>query len=83
MLESVTWDDRVWAVPYKSHTAMLWYNKDVFDEAGIDAEGIETWDDYLEAGRSIRNPASSSVMAHSRTSCMAGESGLPLISASL
>jgi lactose/L-arabinose transport system substrate-binding protein len=55
LLEGVTWNGRVWAVPYRPYTAMLWYNKAVFDEAGIGADSIETWDDFLAAGRIIRD----------------------------
>jgi ABC-type glycerol-3-phosphate transport system substrate-binding protein len=55
LLEGVTWNGSVWAVPYRPFTGMLWYNKAVFDEAGIDAEAIETWDDFLAAGRIIRD----------------------------
>jgi ABC-type glycerol-3-phosphate transport system substrate-binding protein len=55
LLEGVTWNGGVWAVPYRPYTGMLWYNRAVFDEAGIDAETIETWDDFLAVGRTIRD----------------------------
>lgn len=55
LLEGVTWNSRVWALPYRPYTGMLWYNKAVFDEADIDADAIETWDDFLAAGRIIRD----------------------------
>lgn len=31
----------------------VFYRKDIFEEAGVDAESIETWDDYIAAGETI------------------------------
>lgn len=39
--------DRVWAVPYKTGSMALFYNKEQFAKAGVDAEAIKTWDDLL------------------------------------
>lgn len=33
---------------------MFFYNKAVFDKAGVDGESIKTWDDYYEAAKKIR-----------------------------
>ncbi|NIV35333.1 MAG: extracellular solute-binding protein, partial [Anaerolineae bacterium] len=51
VLEGVSWNGKVWAVPWMPNTAMVWYNKEVFDMAGINADDIETWDDFMEAGK--------------------------------
>lgn len=55
VLAGVTWDGKIWAMPWMPNTAMIWYNKEVFDMAGINADEIETWQDYLEAGEAIRS----------------------------
>jgi len=55
ILEGVTWDGKVWAIPWMPNTAMIWYNKEVFDMVGIDADKIETWQDYIDAGLAIRD----------------------------
>jgi len=55
ILEGVSWNGKVWAAPWMPNTAMVWYNKEVFDMAGINADDIETWDDYIEAGKTIRD----------------------------
>jgi raffinose/stachyose/melibiose transport system substrate-binding protein len=40
-------NDRVWAVPYKTGSMAIFYNKEQFAQAGVDAEAIKTWDDLL------------------------------------
>ena len=32
---------------------MIFYNKEIFDAAGINVDDIETWEDYIEAGKKI------------------------------
>ena len=53
VLEGVTWDGKVWALPWMPNTAMVWYNKEVFDMAGVSADDIETWDDFIEVGKIV------------------------------
>lgn len=55
VLNGVTYNGKVYALPWMPNTGMIWYNKEVLDEAGINADDIETWDDYMEAGRTIRD----------------------------
>lgn len=43
-----------YALPIDSGPEMFFYNKAVFDKAGVDAEAIKTWDDYYEAAKKIR-----------------------------
>lgn len=45
----LVFDDRVWAVPYKTGSMAIFYNKEQFAEAGVDAAAIDTWDDLLGA----------------------------------
>ena len=49
------WNDKIWAVPWMPASGMLWYRKDIWDIAGVKAEDIETWADYLTAGKKIRD----------------------------
>lgn len=47
-------DGDVWrSVPWDVAPAMLYYRTDIFEEYGIVAEDIKTWDDYIEAGKVI------------------------------
>ncbi|MFP3441779.1 extracellular solute-binding protein, partial [Pantoea sp. SIMBA_133] len=32
----------------------VFYRTDIFEEAGVNAEDIKTWDDYIEAGKTIK-----------------------------
>ena len=49
-LESVTHDGHLVAAPWDIGPAMFFYRVDLFEQAGIKAEDIVTWDDYLAAG---------------------------------
>ena len=49
-----THDDKLYAVPKDVDTIALWYNKTMFDEAGVDYPTADwTWDDVTEAARAI------------------------------
>lgn len=47
-------DGQVWAVPWDIGPAAVWYRSDYFEEAGIDPDAIKTWDDYIEAGKTLQ-----------------------------
>lgn len=53
VLEGVSRNGKVYAVPWMANSAMVWYRADVFKEAGIDPNKIETWDDFMAAGKTI------------------------------
>ncbi|MEG3613969.1 ABC transporter substrate-binding protein [Isoptericola haloaureus] len=47
-------DGASWAVPYRQDSWFLYYNQDLFDEAGVDApDGSWTWDDYVTAAKDV------------------------------
>jgi len=46
-------DGRVYAIPWGAGPCAVYYKRDLFDRYGIDPDTIETWDDYIEAGRKI------------------------------
>lgn len=47
-------DDAVYAIPHAYGTPMLYYNKDIFTQAGLDPEAPPlTWDEFLAAGKTI------------------------------
>lgn len=49
-LASVMHDDYLVAAPWDIGPAVFFYRVDLFEEAGIAAEKIVTWDDFLDAG---------------------------------
>ena len=50
---SVNINDGVYALPMDSGPMAFFYNKEVFDKAGVDAEQIKTWDQYYDAAKKI------------------------------
>lgn len=51
---SVNINGGVYALPTDSGPMAFYYNKEVFDKAGVDATQIKTWDQYYEAAKKIR-----------------------------
>lgn len=49
-LESVSIDGKLAAAPWDIGPAGIFYRVDLFEEAGINADDIKTWDDFLDAG---------------------------------
>lgn len=48
-------DGRLAAMPFNSSTAVMWYNKDQFEKAGLDPEKPPvTWQQVLEASRTLK-----------------------------
>jgi multiple sugar transport system substrate-binding protein len=59
-LASVTWDGKIYGVPKATNTIALYYNKDMFREAGLDPEDPPgTWDELLETARALNDPENS------------------------
>ncbi|RBP99688.1 ABC transporter substrate-binding protein [Bifidobacterium xylocopae] len=51
---SVQWGGKVYGLPMDSGPMAFFYNKDVFDKAGVDATRVRTWDQYYEAAKRIK-----------------------------
>ena len=47
-------EGRLVSIPWDSGPVVLYYKKDYFDKAGIKPEDIKTWDDYIVAGKKIK-----------------------------
>jgi len=41
-----------WAIPHMGDTRLLWYNKELFEEAGLPGPP-ETWEEYVEYGKKL------------------------------
>ena len=47
-------DGKIYALPKDIDTIALWYNKTMFDEAGVEYPNAEwTWDDFYEAAKKL------------------------------
>ncbi len=53
-LKGFTFDDRIFAVPFKMGTISFFYNKELFAKAGLEADTIKTWDDFLGAVTTLK-----------------------------
>lgn len=51
---SVQLDGRVYGVPMDSGPMAFFYNQDVFEQAGVNAAKIRTWDDYYRAAKKLK-----------------------------
>lgn len=45
--------EEVYGIPTHIGTGVIFYNKALFDEAGVSVDDIETWDDYVEVGKKL------------------------------
>jgi multiple sugar transport system substrate-binding protein len=53
-IEAATFDGRVYAVPHKVDSSFIFYNKDLFAEAGLDPENPpKTYDEIYDAAKAI------------------------------
>ncbi|MFQ5795030.1 MAG: ABC transporter substrate-binding protein [Candidatus Bipolaricaulia bacterium] len=53
-LESARYAGEVWAVPYAASSLVLYYNKDLFREVGLDPEAPpHTWEELVQIGKRL------------------------------
>jgi arabinosaccharide transport system substrate-binding protein len=46
-------NDAVYGLPFHVGLSVMYYNTAIMDQAGVDIDAIDTWDDYIEAGRQV------------------------------
>jgi raffinose/stachyose/melibiose transport system substrate-binding protein len=54
-LSGLTFDGKVWAVPYKISLVSFFYNKELFAKAGVKAEDIKSWANFLDVVKTIKS----------------------------
>ena len=54
-IAGMTYDDKVWAAPVLNGVVSFFYNKELFDKAGVDASQITTWDDLLATVQTLKD----------------------------
>lgn len=45
--------DAIYSLPWDSGPAVVFYRRDIYEQAGVDPASIKTWDDFIEAGKKI------------------------------
>ena len=53
-IDGLSFDGKVWAVPYRVSLVSFFYNKELFAKAGVKAEDIKTWDDLGATVKKIK-----------------------------
>ncbi|WP_276210940.1 ABC transporter substrate-binding protein [Heyndrickxia coagulans] len=53
-MQLLTKNGSVYGFPFDSGPAGVFYRTDIFKQAGVDPKSIETWDDYIKAGKTIK-----------------------------
>ena len=51
--EMVTFDGKIYGIPANSPAAGMFYRYDVLEQYGIDPDALDTWDKWIEAGKTI------------------------------
>ncbi|MBN9387445.1 MAG: sugar ABC transporter substrate-binding protein [Chloroflexi bacterium] len=46
--------NHIFSIPWDSGPTGIFYRVDMFQKAGVDASKIETWDDWIEAGKKVQ-----------------------------
>ena len=52
--DGVTFNDKIWTVPLNFAFSCVFYNTELFDQAGVKADDIKTWDDFLKACETLK-----------------------------
>ncbi len=53
VLDVATYNGHVVACPWRPNTMAVYYRHDVWSEAGINADRIKTWSDFIAAGKQV------------------------------
>ncbi|WP_219833996.1 ABC transporter substrate-binding protein [Paenibacillus sp. R14(2021)] len=48
-------DSKFYAFPFDAGPTGMFYRKDIFDKAGVKADSIQTWDDFIAAAKTIKD----------------------------
>lgn len=77
--QEYTLEDKQYAVGWMAQTFGIFYNTEMLAKAGVDAAGIETWDDLIAAAAKIKKFGKSTLAISCNPSTSALDFFLPLI----
>lgn len=72
-------DGNIYGIPWDSGQVVYFYRRDMFNKAGINASDIETWDDFISAGKKMR-AATRGRVAMAMSSYASGDNYFSIIS---
>ena len=80
-------EDKTWGIPFQRSTIVMYYNKDMFREAGLDPEKApKTWQEMIDAGKKLTKDGQYGLMvpgtgyAYWMLQCFAIQNGKELMS---
>ncbi len=56
MLAGLTYEDQLYALPFYGESAMTFYRRDLFEQAGLEMPERPTWDQIAEFAAQLHNP---------------------------
>ena len=59
----LTVGDQVYAIPWDSGPVVTLYRRDLYKQAGVNPDDIETWDDFIAAGQKLDQTAGAKMIA--------------------
>ena len=54
-INAFTHEGRIYGLPTNVSQVGFWYNQTLVEEAGVDVEAVETWDDFLAAVQQVKD----------------------------
>ena len=54
-VNGMSFDGKTWAVPYKVGLVSFFYNKELFAKAGVKAEDIKSWSNFLDTVKKLKD----------------------------
>ncbi|MGW6552857.1 ABC transporter substrate-binding protein [Streptomyces sp. NPDC055051] len=67
---------RINALPWEANSGGFYYRTDVFEEAGVDVNAIGTWDDAIEAGKTIKVKTGKTLLGIDKSASQADSANL-------
>ncbi|MDR4889964.1 sugar ABC transporter substrate-binding protein [Fredinandcohnia sp. QZ13] len=62
-LEAGSKDGNIYAMPFDTGPAAVFYRTDIFAEAGVNPDDIKTWDDFVEAGGKVKEATGKAMLS--------------------
>ncbi|QZN85400.1 sugar ABC transporter substrate-binding protein [Cellulomonas sp. C5510] len=69
-------DGNVYGIPMEVNTNVVFYRDDLFDQAGLDMDAIETWDQLLEAGITLKEKTGTDLFAMDKAASQADSANM-------
>lgn len=63
LIKNASPDKHMRAMPHDIGGTLMYYRSDLFEQAGVDVNAIETWDELLEAGKKVQDATGVKMLA--------------------